>query len=241
MGRTLRVGAGVGRRRMDLARPGRRPHVEDPPRHDAHTTVTPPPVGTRRPGRHRRPAVERTRHVVGRTRRDRLGVRQVRRGMRQTGAGRTDGRVPRHHVRAVGRPAVLVLRRALHDRADGVPDARQHGAAAAGTDLVRRRDRAPEVDGSGLPLGRGDPPGDGRRRRPPPQPRRDRAAARRDHRRGRRSAVRHRHRGLDGRALPGIVRRRRRDLVDRVDVGRDERALPRCRRQRSSPPGPPEL
>ena len=172
LGRTVRLGAGLGRRRVDLARRRGRPHVDDPPRHDAHTAVAPPPVGARQPGRDRRSAERRTGDPVRRARRRRLGVRGVRRGVRPAHARRTDGRVPRDRHRPVGRPAVRVRRRPLPRQADRLPDDRQHRAAAAGADLVRRCARAPAVDGAGAALGRSHPAGRRRRRRAPGDARR---------------------------------------------------------------------
>ena len=106
LGRPLRLGAGVGGRRLDLARPRRRAHVPHPPRHDADAAVAPPPGGAGEPGRHGRPAVGRPGDPVRRARRRRQRLRRVRRGVRPPRPRRADGRVPRHRHRPVGRPAV---------------------------------------------------------------------------------------------------------------------------------------
>ena len=70
LGRTVRVGAGVGRRRLGLARPRSGPHLEDPARHAADPAVAAPSLGTRQPGRDRRPDLRRPGDAVGRSRSD---------------------------------------------------------------------------------------------------------------------------------------------------------------------------
>ena len=115
-----------------------RAHLEDPARHTAHPTVTTATVGAGRPGRHRRSPVERAGHALGRVGCGRLGLRNVRRGVRPAHQGGADGRVPRHRVRAVGRPAVHLRRHPLPRGPNRVPHDRQRRAGTAGPDLVCR-------------------------------------------------------------------------------------------------------
>ena len=142
MGRAVRVGAGVGRRRVDLARPRRRAHVAHPPRHAADPAVAapavrswparwPPSTGCRTAG-----------HPVRRPRR------------RSTAASRRSARSADRRTRAELIDECLDIVTGLwagqpfsysgthyQVAADDVPDDRPHRAAAARADLVRRRAR----------------------------------------------------------------------------------------------------
>ena len=227
----VRLGAGVGRRQLGEPRPRRRPHLEDPARHDAHPAVAAAPVGAGQPGRHRRSPQRRPGHAVGRARRrstpasTAFGEECDKRDAR-----RADGRVPRHRVRAVGGPAVRVL--TASTTRCGRPSSRRSGTRS-------RRPRVPIwcVGALGHPksmrralaLGRPHPAGD-RRRHGARQANLDEVAAIRDQLPGRR--LRRHRRGRLVRALPGRVGRGRRDLVDRDAVGR-RRTGPTGARHRS--------
>ena len=106
LGWPLCLGAGVGRRRLGLAWTGSGSHFQNPTGHHAHAAISPTSLGAGQPSRHRRSSVDRTRDVVSRARRDKLGLRDLRRRMRPEGPLRVDGRVSRHHVRLVGRPTI---------------------------------------------------------------------------------------------------------------------------------------
>ena len=233
MGRAVRVGAGVGRRRLDRARRSppcaRRKH---PARHDAHPTVAPAAVGAGQPGRHRRPTVGRAGHVVGRPRRHRLGLRDVRRGVRPPRPRRADGRVPRHHHAGCGTasrsPTTARTTRSSRPSSRRSATSCRSRACRSGASApsAGRKSMAP-----GAALGRADPAGGRRRRRTLPDLDETARCAPRSTSRPP-TDLRHRHRGRHRRALPGGVGRRRRHMVDRVDVGRDRAST----RRRHWPP-----